>query len=67
MKGGLNMSRIDENCINHNVVRLTKDIIEGYYDCLDEDNNCDHQRIAMIATIDGINLMAQTMKEVLRS
>ena len=59
--------RITEDNINYNTARLTKEIIEGYYDCLDEDNNVDHQRIAMIATIDGIILMAQAMKDVLRS
>ena len=60
------MAKIDESCINHNVDRLIKDVIQGFWDCLDSTDDQDHFRIALLGTIDGIRMMADAMKEVLK-
>ncbi len=61
--------KIDEECINHNAVRMIKDLIESRYDPIEEDKqNIERGYLLMtIGEIAGIIEMADVMKEVLKS
>ena len=59
--------KIDENCINHNTVRLIKEILGNPMEYNDENPMEDHARIQTLGEIYGILAMAETMKEVLSS
>ncbi len=59
--------RINEECINHNVARLTKELSDCLYDCLDGGEEMDRIRIATLAEIRGICTFAEVMKEVLQA
>ena len=54
--------KIDENCIDHNVSNLVRQLIEGLYDY---ENNADWYKM-MLAEINGVILLAEMLKEVLR-
>jgi hypothetical protein len=61
--------RINEECINHNAVRLIKDLLESRYDLIEEDKQ-DQELGYLIMTlgeIAGIIEMADAMKEVLKT
>ena len=61
--------KIDEKSINHNAVRLIKDLLESRYDLIDEDKQ-DQERGYLIMTlgeIAGIIEMADATKEVLKA
>jgi hypothetical protein len=61
--------RINEECINHNAVRLIKDLLESRYDLIEEDKQ-DQELGYLIMTlgeIAGIIEMANAMKEVLKT
>lgn len=61
--------KIDEDCINHNAVRLIKDLLESRYDLIEEDKQ-DQELGYLIMTlgeIAGIIEMADAMKEVLKA
>ena len=61
--------RINEECINHNAVRLIKDLLESRYDLIEEDKQ-DQELGYLIMTlgeIAGIIEMADAMKEVLKA
>ena len=61
--------RICEECINHNAVRLIKDLLESRYDLIEEDKQ-DQELGYLIMTlgeIAGIIEMADAMKEVLKA
>lgn len=61
--------RINEECINHNAVRLIKDLLESRYDLIEEDKQ-DQERGYLLMTlgeIAGIIEMAEVMKEVLKA
>ena len=61
--------KIDTECINHNAVRLIKDLLESRYDLIEEDKQ-DQERGYLIMTlgeIAGIIEMADAMKEVLKT
>ena len=61
--------RINEECINHNSVRLIKDLLESRYDLIEEDKQ-DQELGYLIMTlgeIAGIIEMADAMKEVLKA
>lgn len=64
--------KIDESCINHNAVRLIDDIVDDpYYLCQCGDDKSVEQnlRIALmtIGEVTGVLMMANAMKEVLKS
>ena len=59
--------KIDEACINHNVVRLVDDMTFSLYEYADETPNDDHKRIATLCEIRGICDLANALKEVLRA
>lgn len=61
--------KIDTECINHNAVRLIKELVESRYDLIEEDKK-DQEREYLIMTlgeIAGIIEMADAMKEVLKA
>lgn len=61
--------RINEECINHNAVRMIKDLLESRYDLIEEDKK-DQEReyfLMTIGEIAGIIEMADAMKEVLKA
>ena len=61
--------KIDEKSINHNAVRMIKDLLESRYDLIEEDKQ-NQERGYLLMTlgeIAGIIEMADTMKEVLKS
>jgi hypothetical protein len=61
--------KIDEKSINHNAVRLIKDLLENRYDLIEEDKqNQERGYLLMtIGEIAGIIEMADAMKEVLKT
>ena len=58
--------KLDESSINHNALRLIKNEAEALYDFIGDDN-CEKYCLATLAEIRGIYLMADAMKEVLRT
>lgn len=57
--------RIDAECINHNAVRMIKDLLESRYEMIEEDEQS-RERGYMLMTIGeiaGIIEMAEAMKE----
>ena len=59
--------RINEECIDHNVARLTKELLDSLYECLDGDEEMDRLRVATLGEIRGICTFAEVMKEVLQA
>lgn len=64
--------KIDDNCINHNALRLIENIGDDpYYLCQCDDTKTVEQnfRIALmtIGEINGVLMMANAMKEVLKA
>lgn len=60
--------RICEECINHNAVRLIKDLVENRYDMIMEATAEERGYLLMtIGEIAGIIEMADAMKEVLKA
>ncbi len=57
--------KIDEACIDHNVVRIISDLTDSIYECSDSNADMDHIRIATLGEIHGICKFARVMKEVL--
>ena len=58
--------KLDESSINHNALRLIKDELEPLYDFIGDEHMGDYC-LATLAEIRGICLMADAMKEVLRT
>lgn len=58
--------KIDEACINHNVTLLTENILRDSTDILNNDDQYNLYRIHTLGTIEGILLLANALKEVLR-
>ena len=61
--------KINNENINHNAVRLIKDLLESRYELIEEDKQ-NQERGYMLMTIGeiaGIIEMADVMKEVLKS
>ena len=65
----MNRMKIDEECINHNAVRMIKDLLESRYELIEEDKqNQERGYLLMtIGEIAGIIEMADAMKEVLKT
>ena len=61
--------KINEECVNHNAVRLIKDLLESRYDLIEEDKqNQERGYLLMtIGEIAGIIEMTDAMKEVLKT
>ena len=59
--------KIDEACINHNVVRMVDEMISELYDFVNDDEDTDHMRIATLGEIRGICDLANALKEVLKT
>ena len=61
--------KIDEECINHNAVRMIKDLLESRYELIEEDKqNQERGYLLMtIGEIAGIIEMADAMREVLKA
>jgi len=61
--------KINEECVNHNAVRLIKDLIESRYEMIEEDKqNIERGYLLMtIGEIAGIIEMADVMKEVMKT
>lgn len=60
--------KIDEGCINHNSVRIIKDLVENRYDMITESTAEERDYFLMtIGEIAGIIEMAEAMKEVLKA
>ena len=60
--------RISEECINHNAVRLIKDLVENRYDMIMEATAEERGYLLMtIGEIAGIIEMSEAMKEVLKA
>lgn len=58
--------KIDEACINHNVVRLVDEMTATLYEYADANDQEDHERIATLGGIRGICDLANALKEVLK-
>ena len=58
--------KIDEACINHNVALLTENILRDSTDILNNDEQDNLYRIHTLGTIEGILLLANALKEVLK-
>lgn len=59
--------KIDEACINHNVVRLVDEVTSSLYEWAGENSNDDHARITMLGEIRGICDLANALKEALKA
>lgn len=61
--------KIDEKSINHNAVRMIKDLLESRYELIEEDKPSQERGylIMTLGEIAGIIEMADAMKEVLKS
>lgn len=61
--------KIDEKSINHNAVRMIKDLIESRYEMIDIDKKSRERGFLLmtIGEIAGIIEMADAMKEVLKA
>lgn len=59
--------RIDEGCIDHNVVRMVDEMTSSLYEFADATENDDHVRIATLGAIRGICDFAHDLKEVLKA
>lgn len=55
--------KITEACINHNVDRLVADATETLYEWVDDEKMI----IAALGELRGIHLLAEALKEVLKS
>ena len=58
--------KIDEACINHNVTLLTEKLSRESMEILNNDDQDNLYRIHTLGTIEGILLLANALKEVLR-
>ena len=68
MKAGM---KIDENCINHNAVRLIEDMLDNVYSLCEETSNSNDREnkqyaIMTLGDVLGVISMANALKEVLK-
>jgi len=59
--------KIDDACINHNVTRLTAEVLTPLYDTLNSNDQDNLYRIEFLGEIKGMLMLADALKEVLRS
>lgn len=58
--------KIDEGCIEHNVARLTKEIVGLPLEYSNADDFSDHQRLVTLGYLWGMQALAEALKEVLK-
>lgn len=58
--------KIDEACINHNVTRLTAEILTPLYEALNDNSQDNLYRIENLGEIKGMLMLADALKEVLK-
>lgn len=64
----MNRMKIDEECINHNAVRMIKELVECRYEMITEATAEERGNLLMtLGEIAGIIEMAEVMKEVLKA
>ena len=61
--------KIDESCIDHNTVRLIRDLVDSRYELIDNDKPAQERGFMLmtLGEIAGVIEMAEAMKEVLRA
>ena len=61
--------KIDDACIDHNTVRLIRDLIDTRYELIDNDKPAQERGYTMmtLGEIAGVIEMAEAVKEVLRA
>jgi hypothetical protein len=61
--------KINEDCINHNTVRMIKDLLESRYELIEEDKQSQERGYLLmtLGEIAGIIEMADAMMEVLKA
>lgn len=60
--------KINEDCINHNAVRMIKELVDSRYVMLDDGSAKERGYMLMtLGEIAGIIEMAEAMKEVLKA
>lgn len=61
--------KIDDACIDHNIVRLIRDLIDTRYELIDNDKPAQERGFMMmtLGEIAGVIEMAEAIKEVLRA
>ena len=61
--------KIDESCIDHNTVRLIRDLIDTRYELIDNDKPAQERGYTLmtLGEIAGVIEMAEAIKEVLRA
>ena len=61
--------KIDESCIDHNTVRLIRDLLDSRYDLMDNDRLALERGYTLmtLGEIAGVIEMAEAVKEVLRA
>lgn len=59
--------KIDESCINHNVVGIISDAVDVPERYSSEDDNSDHIRLITLGYIRGVIDLANVLKEVLKT
>ena len=61
--------KIDESCIDHNTVRLIRDLIDTRYELIDNDKPAQERGYTLmtLGEIAGVIEMAEAVKEVLRA
>lgn len=58
--------KINEACINHNVTRLTAEILTPLYETLNDNSQDNLYRIENLGEIKGMLMLADALKEVLK-
>ena len=61
--------KIDESCIDHNTVRLIRDLIDTRYELINSDKPAEERwyTLMTLGEIAGVIEMAEAIKEVLRA
>lgn len=61
--------KIDESCIDHNTVRLIRDLIDTRYELIDNDKPAQERGYTLmtLGEIAGVIEMSEAMKEVLNA
>jgi hypothetical protein len=61
--------KIDESCIDHNTVRIIRDLIDTRYELIDNDKPAQERGYTLmtLGEIAGVIEMTEAVKEVLRA
>lgn len=58
--------KIDEECINHNALRLIKEIVGLPFEYNDQNDDSDHMRLVTIGFVRGVIELADALKEAVK-